>query len=82
MKSCVVSLRTRLGPWPHLLDKHAPLPGLVLPSPFLSLGQMAALHEETSMRCTMNLPLARVDCTFTDGGSLKEAIVDSTAKRS
>ena len=46
-ESCVVSLRTRLGPWPHLLDKHAPLPGLVLPSPFLSLGQMAALHEGT-----------------------------------
>ena len=43
-ESCVVSLRTRLGPWPHLLNKHAPLPGLVLPSPFLSLGQMAALH--------------------------------------
>ncbi len=43
-ESCVVSLRTRLGPWPHLLDKHAPLPGLVLPSPFLSLGQMEALR--------------------------------------
>ncbi len=28
-ESCVVSLRTRLGPWPHLLDKHAPVPGLV-----------------------------------------------------
>ncbi len=46
-ESCVVSLRTRLGPWPHLLDKHAPVPGLALPSPFLSLGQMAALHEGT-----------------------------------
>ncbi len=72
-ESCVVSLRTRLGPWPHLLDKHAPLPGLVLPSPFLSLGQMAALcqgvypmHED--------LPLAGLDCTFAPGGSLQGAI--------
>src|SRR6202042_289861 len=27
-EACVVSLHTRLGPWPHLLDKNAPLPGL------------------------------------------------------
>ncbi len=78
-ESCVVSLRTRLGPWPHLLDKHAPLPGLVLPSPFLSLGQMAALcqgvypmHED--------LPLARLDCTFAPDGSLQSAI-DSLRER-
>ena len=57
-ESCVVSLRTRLGPWPHLLDKHAPLPGLVLPSPFLSLGQMAALHEGT-YALRDELPLAQ-----------------------
>ena len=50
-ESVVISLRTRLGPWPHLLDKHAPLPGLVLPSPFLSLGQMAALRQRTYSLC-------------------------------
>src|SRR5271166_5016603 len=72
-ESIVVSLRTRLGPWPHLLDKHAPLPGLVLPSPFLSLGQMAALHEDV-YAMHENLPLARVDCTFPDGDSLQSAI--------
>ena len=72
-ESCVVSLRTRLGPWPHLLDKHAPLPGLVLPSPFLSLGQMAALHEDV-YAMHEDLPLARVDCTFADGDSLRSAI--------
>ena len=33
-ESCVVSLHTRLGPWPHMLDKNAPLPGVSLPSPF------------------------------------------------
>ncbi len=72
-ESCVVSLRTRLGPWPHLLDKHAPLPGLVLPSPFLSLGQMAALHQgEYAMRD--ELPLAELDCTFPSSGSLEGSL--------
>src|SRR5271157_1668927 len=72
-ESCVVSLRTRLGPWPHLLDKHAPLPGLVLPSPFLSLGQMAALYQG-SYPMREDLPLARLDCTFAQDGSLQGAI--------
>ena len=72
-ESCVVSLRTRLGPWPHLLDKHVPLPGLVLPSPFLSLGQIAALHAGTyPMR--EDLPLARLDCTFGQDECLQCAI--------
>ena len=72
-ESCVLSLRTRLGPWPHLLDKHAPLPGLVLPSPFLSLGQMAALHQgEYAMRD--ELPLAELDCTFSSSGSLEGSL--------
>ena len=72
-ESCVVSLRTRLGPWPHLLDKHAPLPGLVLPAPFLSLGQMAVLHRGT-YPLREDLPLARVDCTFPRENSLESAI--------
>ena len=29
-ESCVFSLRTRLGPWPDLLNRHARLPGLAL----------------------------------------------------
>jgi glutamate synthase (NADPH/NADH) large chain len=74
-ESCVLSLRTRLGPWPHLLDKHAPLPGLVLPSPFLSLGQMAALHQGT-YALREELPLATLDCTFAEERSLAEAIDD------
>ncbi len=44
-EACVVSLHTRLGPWPHLLDKNAPLPGLSVASPFLSLGQVEALRR-------------------------------------
>src|ERR1700689_628367 len=41
-EAIVVSLESRLGPWPHILDKDAVLPGLALASPFLSLGQVAA----------------------------------------
>ena len=74
-EACVVSLRTRLGPWPHLLDKHAPLPGLVLPSPFLSLGQMATLHEG-SYPLRDELPLAHLNCTFTEDSSLKQAVLE------
>jgi len=72
-ESCVVSLRTRLGPWAHLLDKHAPLPGLVLPSPFLSLGQMAALHHR-AYPMQEELPAAHLDCVFAEDDSLANAI--------
>jgi len=72
-ESCVVSLRTRLGPWAHLLDKHAPLPGLVLPSPFLSLGQMAALHHR-AYPMQEELSAAHLDCVFAEDDSLKNAI--------
>ncbi len=72
-ESCVMSLRTRLGPWPHLLDKHAPLPGLVLPSPFLSLGQVAALCRGT-YPLRGDLPLVRLSCTFAADKSLEHAI--------
>ncbi len=78
-ESCVVSLRTRLGPWPHLLDKHAPVPGLTLPSPFLSLGQMAALHEGV-YPLREQLPLAHLNCTFADDATLKQAVLDLQEK--
>ena len=74
-ESCVVSLRTRLGPWPHLLDKHAPVPGLTLPSPFLSLGQMASLHEGT-YPLRDQLPLAHLNCTFADDTSLRQGVLE------
>jgi len=74
-ESCVVSLRTRLGPWPHLLDKHAPVPGLALPSPFLTLGQMAALHEGT-YALHDKFPLAHLNCTFAEDTPLKQAVLD------
>ena len=78
-ESVVISLRTRLGPWPHLLDKHAPLPGLVLPSPFLSLGQMAALRQRT-YPLSDDLPLAWIDCIFAPDNSLNNAI-DNLCRR-
>ena len=43
----VVQLHTRLGPWPHLLNTSARIPGLSLESPYLSLGQMHALRNRT-----------------------------------
>ena len=44
-ESVVLKMHTRLGPWPHLLELHEPLPGLSLRSPYLTLGQMHALRS-------------------------------------
>jgi glutamate synthase (ferredoxin) len=72
-ESCVVSLHTRLGPWPHLLDKNAPLPGLSLPSPFLSLGQVEALRRgEYPHRTELNL--AQLPAVFAVGKSLTQGL--------
>lgn len=72
-ESCVFSLRTRLGPWPDLLNRHARLPGLVLASPFLSLGQMESIHLRRHSLAE-HLPLAVVECTFPPEKSLRSAI--------
>ncbi len=72
-ESCVFSLRTRLGPWPDLLNRHARLPGLSLESPFLSLGQMEALRLRQHPLGD-RLPLATVECTFSPEKSLRSAI--------
>jgi glutamate synthase (NADPH/NADH) large chain len=72
-ESIVVSLHTRLGPWAHLLDKHAPLPGLSLDSPFASLGQIAALragqypHADT-------MRLEEMPCLYSPDTTLEQAI--------
>jgi glutamate synthase (ferredoxin) len=72
-ESCVVSLHTRLGPWPHLLDKNAPLPGLSLPSPFLSLGQVEALRRgEYPHRTELNL--AQLPAVFAADKSLTQGL--------
>ncbi len=74
-EACVVSLHTRLGPWPHLLDKNAPLPGLSLPSPFLSLGQVEALRRGEYPHKT-ELHLAELACVFQPEVLLTQALDD------
>jgi glutamate synthase (NADPH/NADH) large chain len=72
-EACVVSLHTRLGPWPHLLDKNAPLPGISLPSPFLSLGQVEALRRgEYPHKAELNL--AELPAVFGVDKSLTQAL--------
>jgi glutamate synthase (ferredoxin) len=74
-EAIVVSLATRLGPWAHLLDNHAPLPGIRLSSPFLSLGQVHALrtgqypHADT-------LRLEDVPCLFSPERTLEQGLDD------
>ena len=72
-EAVVVSLETRLGPWPHLLDKNAPLPGLSLKSPFLSLGQVTALRRGEYPH-VKELRLSELPCVFSPGGTLSEAL--------
>jgi glutamate synthase (NADPH/NADH) large chain len=74
-EACVVSLHTRLGPWPHMLDKNAPLPGLALPSPFLSLGQVEALRQHQYPH-EAELHLAELPCVFKPEVSLVQALDD------
>ncbi len=62
-ESIVVQLHTRLGPWPHLLNTTARIPGLSLESPFLSLGQMHALRNREHALAD-EMPLAVLDCVF------------------
>lgn len=74
-EACVVSLHTRLGPWPHLLDKNAPLPGLSLTSPFLGLGQLEGLRQGTYPHAA-DLSFAELGCFLESGGSLEQALDD------
>src|SRR6201996_1720243 len=74
-EACVVSLHTRLGPWPHLLDKNAPLPGFSLPSPFLSLGQVEAMRRGQYPH-KGELKLAELPCVFKPEISLVQALDD------
>lgn len=76
-ESCVVSLHTRLGPWPHMLDKNAPLLGVSLPSPFLSLGQVEALRSGRYPHQD-ELRLAELPCVFAPETSLVQALDDLT----
>ncbi len=79
-EACVVSLHTRLGPWSHMLDKNAPLPGISLTSPYLSLAQMSALRQGEYPHAS-DLALAELSCVFSPNLSLAQAI-DEVGQRS
>ncbi|WP_353062102.1 glutamate synthase-related protein [Tunturibacter psychrotolerans] len=74
-EACVVSLHTRLGPWPHMLDKNAPLPGVSLPSPFLSLGHVEALRRGDYPHRS-ELKLAELQAVFGVEKTLTQALDD------
>ncbi len=72
-EAIVVSLHTRLGPWSHMLDKNAPLAGLSLSSPYLSLAQVATLRAGTHPHAE-DLRMEELDCTFPPVETLEEGI--------
>src|ERR1700677_256783 len=74
-ESIVIELHSRLGPWPHLLDTKALIPGLSLRSPFFSLGQMYALRNREHALAD-EMPLAVLDCVFAPSCNLRRAIDD------
>ena len=57
----------------HMLDKDAPLPGLSLPSPFLSLGQVESLRARKYPHAD-ELSLAELPCVFKPELSLVQAL--------
>ncbi|WP_263378371.1 glutamate synthase-related protein [Granulicella paludicola] len=72
-EAVVVKMSTRFGPWAHLLDKNAPLPGIALKSVFLSLGQMAALRAKTYPHAD-SLRLEELPCVFAPNFTLVQAL--------
>jgi glutamate synthase (NADPH/NADH) large chain len=72
-EAIVVTLHTRLGPWAHILEKNAPLPGISLDSPFLSLGQVAALRAGKHPHADV-LKLHELPCLFEPGKALVQAL--------
>ena len=72
-EAVVVSLHTRLGPWSHMLDKNAPLAGISLPSPYLSLDQVAALRRGEFPHADA-LRVRELDCLFGVGETLEAGL--------
>ena len=72
-EAVVVSLHTRLGPWSHMLNKRAMLPGVSLASPYLSLDQLAALRAGEYPHAE-DLPLREVACVFGPGETLEQGL--------
>ena len=76
-EAVVVSLHTRLGPWSHMLEKNAPLLGMALASPFISLGKMQALRQGKYPHA--ELRMNELNCFFLATSTLEEGIEDLCA---
>ncbi len=72
-EAVVVSLHTRLGPWSHMLDKNAPLPGVALASPYLSLAQVAGLRKGLHPHAD-ELKVEEVHCVYSPMTTLEAAL--------
>ncbi len=72
-EAIVVSLHTRLGPWSHLLHKHAALKGMSLRSPFLSIGKMESLRQGRYPHSD-TLRMRELKCVFSSRYSLETGI--------
>ena len=78
-EAVVVQLHTRLGPWSDLLNNHAPLPGISMPSPYLSLGHMAALRAGVYPHAE-SLRLEELPCLFGPEITLEAAVAGLRAR--
>ena len=78
-EAIVVQLSSRLGPWAHMLDKNAPLPGIALDSVFLSLGQVAALRSGAYPHVD-ELRLEEMACLYSPVVTLQVAIEELSGR--
>ncbi len=72
-EAVVLQMHTRLGPWPHILERREPLPGLSLASPLLTLAQMDRLGQRKHPHAA-ELPIEILDCLFSADDSLESGI--------
>src|SRR4051794_25811708 len=72
-EAVVFKMHTRLGPWPHILEMRAPLPGLSLHSPLITLSQMHALKNGEHAQAG-NMPHAILNCVYSTNTALEVAL--------
>jgi glutamate synthase (NADPH/NADH) large chain len=72
-EACVFQMRTRLGPWPHLLYKTLALPGITLDVPFLTRAQVAALRDGKFPHAA-DLNVGTVVCAMQPSETLPDAL--------
>ena len=72
-EAVVLQMHTRLGPWPHILERREPLPGLSLSTPLLTLAQMERLRQRQYPHAA-ELPVEILDCLFSAEDSLESGL--------